>query len=134
MLSQLAPSAQKQKSYLHLLLVIGVFLYVYTPILDHQLGSEYYVRPHTHISIFTHTSTLHLEDTENLFLGNGEHSDHEENVLCLLDIKTLVYVPFNISVALIVQYIPLIFDLLPYYMQGSTIYLPSLDPPPRIYS
>lgn len=133
--SQSAPLAQKQIFGLHLLLVMGIILYVYSPLLDHWLGAEHYVRPHTHAylpeTISTEISTLYHFDAENHLSTDG---DHEENILCSLDIKTLLYVVLNVNVILIVQNVPLIFDIFPHYVGGSSVYLPSLDPPPRIFS
>ena len=118
-----------------MLLVFGVVLYIYSPLLDHWLDNDHYIRPHTHIhlseNILTNVSTQNHREIEGHF---SENSDHEENILCMLDIKTLIYALLNVNAVLIVENVPLIFDLFPYYMQGSTVYLPLLDPPPRIYA
>jgi hypothetical protein len=107
---------------------MGIVLYVYSPLLDHWLGHAHYARPHIHIHLSDNVVTV---ETEGHFAENG---DHEEDVLCVLDIEALFFVVLNVYVALIVQNVPLIFDLFPYSLQGSPIYLSSLDPPPRIYA
>lgn len=132
-LSSSVPLTQKQKSSLHLLLVFGIVLYVYTPLLDHWLEREHYTRPHTHIHL---PESFVIGDIEDYFIGDIEdyfskHSDHQEGILCLLDIKTLIYVIPNINVVFVVQDIPLVFGLTPYSVHASNIYLPSLDPPPK---
>ena len=114
---------------------MGIVLYVYSPMLDHWLGHGYYARPHTHIylpkTISTEFSTQYHVETEDY---HSENSEDEDYILCLLDINALFYVALDVNVVLIVQNVPLIFDLFPYLVTGSTVYLPSLDPPPRIYS
>jgi len=67
----------------------------------------------------------------------SDHAEHEESVLCLLDVNALFYAALNFNVPLItsaIQNSTLIFDLSSLYLQISTIYLSSLDPPPRIYA
>ena len=135
MSSQSVPSVQKQKPALQLLLVIGIVLYVYSPMLDHWLGHDYYARPHTHIDLPGNLSTgIFAQNQIEIDDHHPEHSEPEDYVLCLLDINTLLYAPLDDNVVLIVQNVPLIFDIFPYLVTGSTVYLPSLDPPPRIYA
>ena len=103
--------------------------------LDHWLGHEYYSRPHTPVhlpeNIFTEISTQDHAEIEHHHSG---HSEHEENVLCLLDINALFFVVLDVNIVLIMKTVPLIFDLFPYLVKGSNVYLSSLDPPPRIDS
>ena len=124
-LSPSVPLAQKQKTSLHLLLVIGVILYIYTPLLDHRLDREYYTRPHIHIHLH---ESFSIKATEDRFL---EHDDHQEGILCLLDIKTLAYIIPSVNAIFVVQDVPLVFGLTPYSITVSNIYLPLLDPPPK---
>jgi hypothetical protein len=108
--------------------MIGIVLYVYSPLLDHWLGHKYYARPHTHIHLPENIVTL---ETEGHF---SENDDHEEDVVCVLDIEALFFIVLIVYAPLIIQNAPLIFDLFPYYLQSSTISLSSLDPPPRIHA
>ena len=133
--SQLVLLAQKLKSGLHLLLMIGIVLYVYSPMLDHWFGSDTYTRPHTHIHLSA--NILVESPAPNSFEVEDDHSENSESqefILCSLDINTLFCVTPDANVFLIVQKIPLIFDLFPYLVMGSSVFLASLDPPPRIYS
>lgn len=137
MRSLLFLSSQKSKIGLHLLLVFGVVLYLFSPLLDHWLGFENYTRPHTHIHLSENASThLHTFGQEAGDHMSGD-AGHDDGFLCLLDINALFYVALNISVTesdCAVQNTPLIFDLSPSYLQVSTIYFSSLDPPPRSYT
>ena len=65
----------------------------------------------------------------------AEDEEHEAGLICLLNLNALFYVAFNFNAPLTtcsIQTASLIFDLSPIYLQVSTIYLSSLDPPPRI--
>ena len=127
-LLQLASVTQKQKTPLHLLLVIGIILYVYLPLLDHWLEHEHYARPHTHIHLPEDTF---YGKTGRLFL---EHQASEESALCLLDIKTLICVLPNVNIVLTLQDVLLNFGLPFYQVYVAAIYLPLLDPPPRSFA
>ena len=127
---------RKQKTYLHLLLVLGMFIYLYSPLLDHWLGFEIYARPHTHLhvskDIIRQISFGHETDLSGLVIDQEQH-EHEEGVLCFLDIDALlaILLAFNIaSHTQLVQHLPLISKLVPVCNDVSIIYLPSLDPPP----
>ncbi len=103
-------------------MVMGVFLYLYSPFLDHWLGNEVYARPHTH----THFS----EDADQ-----DQHDQHEEGFLCFLDIDMLLalLLAFNIEPSPnLGQHLHLIFKLAHFYFQVSLIELASPDPPPNI--
>jgi hypothetical protein len=57
--------------------------------------------------------------------------EQEEGVLCFLDIDALLalLLAFNIALqAPLVQQLPLVFELVPFYFPVSIIYLSSLDP------
>lgn len=123
---------QKQKTWLHLLLVAGIFLYFYSPLLDHWSGNETYIRPHTHIEVTNVSPQQHSDDST---AHASEHDEHdEEGVLCSLDLNALFSTVPCLSATpnFIIQSVSLIFDLFPAYQQVSAIYLSSLDPPPRI--
>jgi hypothetical protein len=118
--------------------VLGIFLYLYSPLLDHWLGNEVYARPHTHVhvskEIVSQFSPYHETDSSGYSLDQAQH-EHEEGVLCFLDIDALLalLLVFNIAPqAQLVQHLPLVFELAPFYFRVSIIYLSSLDPPPTI--
>ena len=128
--------AQKTKLGLHLFLVVGIVFYLFTPLLEHWLGYENYARPHTHIHFVDEASStifgLSQFEHEEHFT---EAEEHEAGFLCLLNINALFYVALNFNAPLTactIQNSTLIFDLSLTYLQVSTIYLSSLDPPPRL--
>lgn len=123
---------RKQKTWLHLILAVGMFVYLYSPLLDHWAGHETYARPHTHIHVENIFAQYPVVETN---VHVSEHGEHEEGVLCLLDINALFSVIFYFNAGesiCTIQNSQLVFDLLPPYQQVSAIYLSSLDPPPRI--
>jgi hypothetical protein len=117
-----------------LFLVLGIFSYLYSPLLDHWLGNEVYARPHTHVHVSKDTISQFSLHHEPDLSGNSveqEQHEHEEGVLCLLDIEALLalLLAFNIAIqAQLVQQLPLVFELVPFYFPVSIIYLSSLDP------
>ena len=122
----------------HLFLVLGIFLYLYSPLLDHWLGNEVHVRPHTHVhvsnDILSQLSPHHDTDSSGYSVEKDQH-EHEEGVICFLDIDALsaLLLAFNITLqAQPVQHLPLVFELVSFYFRVSIVYLPSLDPPPTI--
>ena len=128
---------RKQKILLHLLLVMGVFLYLYSPFLDHWLGNEAYGRPHNHTYISEDTisqlSYPHETDLSAEYLV--DLNQHEEGVLCSLDIDVILslLLAFNMAPGMQrVQHHPQIFELVPYYFPVSIIYLATVDRPPII--
>lgn len=131
-----APSAKKQNTCLHLLLVAGVFLYLYSPFLDHWLGNEAYARPHTHTHFSETVISQISHHSETDSSRYSAHQDqHKEGVLCFLDIDALLGLLLDFNVvphAQHLQHLPLVFELVPFYLHVSTIYLSLLDPPPNI--
>jgi hypothetical protein len=126
---------KKLKIGFHLMMVATIFLYLYSPLLDHWLGLEAYARPHTHIdvatSILTENSDPHQSHSENH--SNG----HQEGVLCLLDINALLSLALDITTDPnwfldFVRNTSLVFDLHTPYSLVPSIHLTSLDPPPRL--
>jgi hypothetical protein len=123
------PFGHKQRIWLHLLLVAGIFVYLYSPLLDHRLGV--YTRAHTHIHF-----------AENMLTNMGHHHEngdetglHEEGVLCLLDFASQLSILLHFDVLFVEQIVyqaSLVFDAVPTYLWVSSIHLSSLDPPPRI--
>ena len=123
-----ASLVRKQKTCLHLLLVMGIFLYLYSPFLDHWSGNEFYARPHTHVHV-----------SENIisqkYAVDHDQHEHEDGVLCFLDIDALLalLLAFDIAPqAQLVQHLPLVFELVPFYFPVSIIHLALLDPPPTV--
>ena len=127
--------AKKLQTYLHLLLVMGIFLYLYSPLLEHLLGSEASARLHTHIHV-SEDVISHLFPHDELDLSddaaNQDPHEHEEGVLCLLDNNTVLLAFSMIPQAQIAHRLPLVSELVPFYFPVSIIYLSSLDPPPTI--
>lgn len=128
-------SAGNQKAFLHFFLVLGVFLYLYSPYLDHWLGTEVHTRPHTHAAVSTDLRS------EGRALDTASASDHahdheyEESVLCFLDIDALLSLLLILDVfgyAQMQPHSPLVFELEPDYLLASTIYLAVSSPPPII--
>lgn len=124
------PFVQKQQVWLHLLLVVGIFVYLYSPLLDHWSGTVH-TRPHTHIQIAESAAAKIGHQHEN----DDEADLHEEGVLCLLDFTTQLSVLLQLELLPVEQFmyqISLVFDVVPSYILLSSIHLSSLDPPPRI--
>lgn len=127
------------KRFLHLFLVLQVFLYLYSPLLDHWLGNETHARLHTHVHVsnnITPQFSLHHKphSSENM-VEQEHHEHHEEGVLCLLDIDVLLALLLAFDIvpqAQLGHHQPLAFELVPYYFRVSIVYLASLDPPPTI--
>lgn len=113
-------------------------MYLYGPLLDHWLGSEVYTRPHTHVHVskdIISQSPLHHEPDSSVYSVDKNHHEHEEGILCFLDIDALLalLLVFNIAPqAQLVQQTPLVFEMIHVYHQVSIIHLTSLDPPPNI--
>lgn len=133
---QAKQSTKKWNICLHLFLVVGVFLYLYSPFLDHWLGNGFYVRPHTHAHISEEMmSQVSLHGETDSFGVAGEHEEEEENVLCSLDIQALLslLLPFNmVSQTQLARDSSLVMKAVSFYWEVSIIYLSSLDPPPNI--
>ena len=129
---------RKQNTCLHLFLVAGIFLYLYSPVLDHWLGNEAYPRPHTHVHISGGSiSQLSLDQEPDLsgFSVDQTRQEHEEGVLCFLNIDaplTLLLAFDMVPPVQLVQHLPLVFELVPFYFPVSIIHLSALDPPPTI--
>jgi hypothetical protein len=130
-----APLVKKQKIGLHLLLVAVIFFYLYSPLLDHWLGVESYTRPHTHLYFSTNILT-EIPDQSEIHWEN--HSEgHQEGVLCFLDINALLSIALYVTITLdwfldFAHNSSFVFNhWVPYFLAAS-IYLSSLDPPPRI--
>ena len=131
-----APSAKKQKAWLHLLLVAGIFLYLYSPLLDHWLGNGAHSRPHTHTHVARNVilEATHFHESTSVE-KLSEHGEHEEGVLCMLDIDALLALVLTFTSAPPIPLEPqqpLIIGSAPSYLGVSIIYLSSLDPPPNI--
>jgi hypothetical protein len=129
--------AKVYKSGLHLLLAAAILFYLYSPLLDHWLGHESYARPHTHYHITADILAV-TPDYHKLFSTHqpDTHDDHEEEVLCLLDINALSIALYTtISPNWFLDFAhnaPLTFELYAPYFLTASVYLSSLDPPPRI--
>jgi hypothetical protein len=129
------PFVHKQHVWLHLLLVAGIFVYLYSPLLDHWLGAVQ-TRPHTHYYITGNSvvEIFHLHDdavTEN----DDDVVGYEQGVLCLLDLATQLAILLHLDGFLVEQIVhspSLVFAAVPAYLWFSPVYLSSLDPPPRI--
>jgi len=121
----------KKKTCLHLVLVVGVFLYLYSPFLDHWLGNESYARPHNHVHISHISPPREMDSLEQVV----DSDQHEEAVLCSLDIDMILalLLAFNMELGIqIVQHQPLVSELFPHYFPVSTVYLATIDRPPII--
>lgn len=133
---QTAPSAKKQNIYLHLLLVVVVFLYLYSPFLDHWLGNEAYARPHTHTHFSGSIPSQSSHHSETDSLGYSVDGDqHEEGILCFLNIDALLALLIAFSIVQDVQlgqHLPLVLGLFSFYFCVSIIHFCLLDPPPTI--
>ena len=134
---QLQPATltQKQKNGLHLLLVLGIISYLFSPLMDHWLGHDTHTRPHTHVSFpennFITIAPLLLLETSEHF---PENSEHEEGFLCVLDVNALFFAAIDVSLVptrCMIRNAPFIFDFFHCYVKVTPIYLLSLDPPPR---
>lgn len=126
---------KRYKERLQLFLAASLFLYLYSPLLDHWLGNTHYGRPHTHITI---SSITLVGDTahDQAELNESEHEAHEESVLCLLDMNSLLSVSPDIDLQWscfwgFAKSSPLVFNVDAGYDVAGSIFLSSLDPPPR---
>lgn len=128
-------NVHKQQVWLHLLLVVGIFVYLYSPLLDHWLGSMQ-TRPHTHIHITGNSVVEIVHSYEDAATENGDGvAVLEQGVLCLLDLATQLAILLHLDdlfVEQIVYRASLVFAALPTFLWVSPIHLSSLDPPPRI--
>ena len=127
---------RKQKTLLHLFLVAGLFLYLYSPLLDHWLGNESYARPHNHTHVSNEVTSQFAPHHDNDSLDHAiDQAHHEEGFLCSLDFDAhlALLLAFNVAPqASLVQHFSLFFELAPTYVPVSIIHLASLDPPPNI--
>lgn len=133
---QTASFVKKQKPYLHLLLVFGVLLYLYSPFLDHWFGNEIHARPHTHAHVSRDRNPQFSPHHETDSLRHSVDQDsHEEGLFCLFDIDALLALLLAFDIvpnAQLERQPTIVFKLSPIYLHVSIIYLASLDPPPNI--
>lgn len=128
--------SDKRGTWLHLLLVAGILLYVYSPFLDHWLDKDVYSRPHTHINIAAPGLAQQslLPDATDA-ASHGEHGEHDDGYICLLNIDALLSLLLSIFIApqtLISVPDTLAAELAHTYFDVTIVYLSSLDPPPTI--
>jgi hypothetical protein len=128
--------SEKLNTWLHFLLVAGVLVYLYSPLLDHLLDKDIYSRPHTHIyvagNILPQLSQFRESDS---LIDNSDQDEHDNGVICLLNIDTLLSLLLSIFIVpqtLLAPQDPLVVNLVTTYLDVSLIYLSSLDPPPNI--
>ncbi len=133
---QTASFVKKQKTFLHSFLVLGLFLYLYSPLLDHWLGNETYARPHNHAFVSNDIVSQFTPHHDTDSLGNSVDQDrHAEGFLCSLDIDAhlaLLLAFIVVPHSQLVQHFSLFFEFSSVYFPVSIIYLASLDPPPNI--
>ncbi len=125
---------EQPKAWLHVLLAAGILLYLYSPLLDHLLHRESYSVPHIHVqvpeSFLSQHTNLHGTDAVD---GSSDHDQHDENVLCFLNIDALL--------SLLLQFTPplqtligpqnlLLGGLDPVCLDVTLVYLQTFDPPP----
>lgn len=122
--------------WLHLILVAGVLVYLYSPLLDHLLDKDVYARPHTHIHVAGGVpQQLQSHEGESAASGHLDHEAHEEGVLCMLNIDALLSLWLSMLIVadtLPAPQEPLAASLAATCLDVSLIYLSSLDPPPNI--
>jgi hypothetical protein len=118
---------------------MGIFMYLYSPFLDHWFGNEAYSRPHNHVHVstdFVSQISPHLDHRETgSSVESVDQDQHEEGILCLLDIDALLALLLAFDIAPCaepVQHAPLALAFTPAYRSVSIIHLASLDPPPNI--
>ena len=128
--------SKETKNGLHLFLAAVVFLYLYSPLLDHWLGFHTFARPHSHqhvdLDLLISVST---EDESSSEVDTIAHEAHEEGVLCLLDINAVpIALCFHIEANWFLSLAhdaSLVFEpFTPYYLV-SFVFLSSIKPPPR---
>ncbi|UCC53319.1 MAG: hypothetical protein JSV68_04990 [Anaerolineaceae bacterium] len=114
-------------------------MYLYSPFLDHWLGNEAYSRPHNHVHIsedlISQFSPHHDHRDTDSSVNSVDQDQHEEGILCLLDIDALLALLLASDIAPSaepVQHPPLALELAPDSRSVSSIHLASLDPPPNI--
>lgn len=131
-----APINKNLKTWLHLLLVVGVFAYLYSPLVDHLLESPVYARTHTHVH-FPGDNLLQpasFRESDG-FVDHSGHDEQDESVICLLDIDALLSLLLSIFIVpdtLLASQDSLVTGLAASYLDVSIVYLSSADPPPNI--
>jgi hypothetical protein len=124
---------KKGRVWLQLFLIASLFLYFYSPLLDHWTGNSHYGRPHTHIPI---KPNLLLKPAPESGSNGLDDDEHEENVLCILDINALLSVVLsNVNPAWLLDFATnasLVLDFHEVFVSAAPIFLSSSDPPPRI--
>lgn len=120
--------------WLNPLLVVGVFVYLFSPLADHWLGHGGSVRPHHHAVVseisfieFTHFGSDQLAQP----VAGG---DHGEGVFCLLDFNLLFVAILLVTTSLgqhALPRFPLSFALFRPNLAVAAIDLPGHYPPPR---
>ncbi len=134
MRNQIFSFEKKQKTILHLVLVLGVFSYLYSPFLDHFFDHEVYARPHNHIHFpieILAQNSIHYEPGSIMHHDGHEH--HEEGFLCFLDIDALLALLLAFNITPDDQFVchhPLVFGFDLVYFHISILHLSPLNPPP----
>ena len=123
-------------TWLHLLLVVGVFAYLYSPLLDHLRDNSVYSRPHIHIHVAGNNLQQLAQFRESdTVVDHSDHGEKDESVICLLNIDALLSLLLSIFIVpdtLLASQDSLVTSLVATYRDVSIIYLSSLDPPPNI--
>ncbi len=129
-------SRKNYKALLQIFFVASLFLYLYSPFLDHLLGNTHYGRPHTHIALPSELSAESVNGDALTTDHNTDHENHEEGVLCLLDIDALsIILDFDVQSDLLLNFAPdasLIFNYQTADLTADPVFISSHYPPPRI--
>lgn len=120
--------------WLNPLLIVGVFVYLFSPLADHWLGHGGNVRPHNHVVV----AELNLIDyghpgNEQLVNPDSEEG-HEASVICLLDFNLLFVAILLVAISLSqlsLPRFPFSFSLLFPQLMVVGVELPGLYRPPR---
>lgn len=113
---------------LHLFLVAGIVLFVYTPFLDHSLGLGIETRQHQHV--------LLSFSAEGLSETHIEHDDHDETYLCTLNLDAVLGLILGFEFISQLDFTPqntLSVAIAADYQRVATIFLPTIDPPPNSF-
>lgn len=124
----------KTQRWLNPLLIVGVLVYLFSPLLDHWLGHGGSARPHNHLIVAEISLLEFAQPGHEQLMHSVADDNHDEGVLCLLDFNLLFAAILLVTIALgqlALPRFPLSFALLLPGLAVTNVALPGHYPPPR---